>query len=79
MLRNLRKILENFRNSGKVIFRCFYYFLNFLENLQKSLESFGKLQKRFKNVFFNVPIFKIFGKSLEIFRSVQKLLENFWM
>ena len=43
-------LLENFRNSSKVFPRCFCHFLNFLENLQKSLgiqkylKIFGKLQ-----------------------------------
>ena len=51
---NLRKFVENFRNSSKVIFRCFYDFLKFSENLWKSSEVFGNLRKCFPDVIGNV-------------------------
>ena len=35
MFGNLWKFSENFRNSSKVIFRCFYDFLKFSGNLRK--------------------------------------------
>ena len=38
---NLRKFSENFGNGSNVIFRCFYDFLNFSENLRKCSEIFG--------------------------------------
>ena len=50
---NLRKFSKNFGNGSKVIFRCFYDFLKFSENLRKSSEVFGKLRKRFKSNFQN--------------------------
>ena len=40
---NLRKFSENFGNGSKVIFRCFYDFLIFSENLQKCSEIFGDI------------------------------------
>ena len=39
---NLRKFSENFGNGSEVIFRCFYDFLKFSENLRKCSEIFGK-------------------------------------
>ena len=48
------KLLENFGNSSKVIFRCFYDFLKYSENLRKSSEVFGNLRKRFSDVMGNV-------------------------
>ena len=54
MFGNLRKFSENFGNGSKVIFRCFYHFLKFSENLRKSLEVFGNLRKRFSDVIGNV-------------------------
>ena len=42
MFKNLRKFSENFGNGSKVIFKCFYDFLKFSENLRKCLEIFGK-------------------------------------
>ena len=35
-LKRFMKPLENFGNGSKVIFRCFYDFLKFSENLRKS-------------------------------------------
>ena len=43
VFRNIWKFSENFGNSSKVIFRCFYDFLKFSENLQKCLEIFGDI------------------------------------
>ena len=51
---NLQKFLENFGNGSKVIFRCFYDFSKFSENLRKSSEVFGNLRKRFMDVIGNV-------------------------
>ena len=48
------KVLENFGNSSKVFSRCFYDFLKFSENLQKSSEVLGNLWKRFPDVIGNV-------------------------
>ena len=50
-LKPFMKLLENFGNGSKVIFRCFYNFLKFSENLRKCSENFGKLRKRFKSNF----------------------------
>ena len=47
--RNLWKFSENFRNDSNVIFRCFY-FLKFLENLQKCSEIFGNFWKTLETV-----------------------------
>ena len=49
MFGNLRKFSENFGNGSKVIFRFFYDFFKFSENLQKSLEVFGNLWKFLEN------------------------------
>ena len=72
--------MENFGNSSKVTFRCFYDFLKHSENLRKSSEIFGKLGKRFKSNFqMFLGFFKIFGKYSEKFGSVRKsseILEN---
>ena len=54
MFGNLRKSSQNFGNGSKVIFRCFYDFLKFSENLWKSSEVFGNIRKRFPNVIGNV-------------------------
>ena len=35
MFGNLWKFSENFGNGSKVMYRCFYDFLKFLENLRK--------------------------------------------
>ena len=62
------EIFGNFRKRLKIIFRCFHDSLKFSENLQKSLEVFGKLRKRFKsNLQMFLWFFKIFGKSSEVF------------
>ena len=46
---NLRKFSENFGNGSKVIFRCFYDFLKFSENLRKRfpdvIEMFGMVRR----------------------------------
>ena len=44
------KSLENFGNGSKVIFRCFYEFLRFLENLRKALKAFRNLRKTLEMV-----------------------------
>ena len=49
MFGNLRKFLENFGNGSKVIFRCFYGFLKFSENLRKSSKVFENLRKFSEN------------------------------
>ena len=54
MFGNLRKFSENFGNSSKEIFRCFYDFLKFSKNLRKSSDVFGNLRKRFSYVIGNV-------------------------
>ena len=54
MFGNLRNSSQNFGNGSKVIFRCFYDFLKFSENLWKSSEVFGNIRKRFPNVIRNV-------------------------
>ena len=45
VLGNLRKFSKNFGNGSKLIFRCFYDFLKFSENLRKLSEVFGNLRK----------------------------------
>ena len=47
---SFRKISENFGNGSKVIFRCFYGFLKFSENLRKCSEIFGKFPDVIGNV-----------------------------
>ena len=46
---NLRKFSDNFGDGLKVIFRCFYDFFNFSENLRKIFgnysDVFGNLRK----------------------------------
>ena len=54
MFGNLWKLSEIFGNGSKVIFRCFYDFFKFSENLRKSSEVIGNLWKRFPNVIGNV-------------------------
>ena len=51
---SVRKSSEIFRNGSKVIFRCFYDFFKFSENLRKSSEVFGNLRKRYPDVIGNV-------------------------
>ena len=51
---SVRKFSENFGNGSKVIFRCFYDFLKFSENLRKSSEVFRNLRKRFPDVIGNL-------------------------
>ena len=64
--------MENFGNSSKVIFRCFYYFLKFSENLRKSSDVFGNLRKFSEN----------FGNGLKVvfrcFYYFFKFSENLW-
>ena len=83
MFKNLRKFSEKFGNGSKVIFKCFYDFLKFSENLRKSSEvfgnpeNFGKLRKRLKSNFQMFRwFFKIFGKSSEIFRKFPDVIGN---
>ena len=89
ILENLWQSSETFgylRKQFKSVFQCFYDFLKCSENLwksseefRKSSEIFRKLRKRFQSNFqMFLWFFKIFGKSLEIFGSVRKSLENFW-
>ena len=40
---SVQKYSESFRNDSKVIFRCFYDFLKFSENLRKCSEIFGDI------------------------------------
>ena len=61
MFGNLRKFAENFRNGSKVIFRCFYDFLKFSENLRKSSEIFGKFPDVIGNVGNGSQELKSFG------------------
>ena len=49
MFGNLRKFSENYGNGSKVIFRCFYGFLKFSENLRKSSKVFENLRKFSEN------------------------------
>ena len=65
--------------------KCFYDFLKFSENLQKSSEVFGNLRKFSENfgngskVIFRCfyDFFKIFGKSSEIFGSIRNPRKRF--
>ena len=43
MFGNFRKFSESFGNGSKVIFRCFYDFLEFSENHRKCSEIFGDI------------------------------------
>ena len=85
---NLRKFSENFENGSKVIFRCFYDFLKFSENLWKSSDIFGNLRKFSENfgngskVIFRcfVDFFKFsenLWKSSEIFGKLPEVIGNF--
>ena len=67
------KFSENFGNGSKVIFRCFYAFLRFSENLRKSSEVFGNLQK-FSENFGNGSkvIFKRFYNFLKFSENLRK-------
>ena len=51
---NFRKI---FGNGSEVIFRCFYDFLKFLENLRKCSENFGNSSKVIFRCFYYFLIF----------------------
>ena len=89
-LKCFMKRLENFGNGSKNIFRYFYDFLKFSENLQKSSEMLGNLRKLSENFgngskvifrcFYNFKNFsKIFGslqKCSEIFGNFRKTLET---
>ena len=78
--------MENFGNASKVVFRCFYDFLKFLENLRKFSEVFGNLPK-FSENFGNASkaIFRCFydflkfseylRKSSELFENLRKFLD----
>ena len=78
--------MEIFGNSSKVIFRCFYDFLKFAENLWKSWEVFRNLQKfseNFRNgskVIFRCfyDFLKLSKKSLEVFGNLQKISRRDW-
>ena len=48
-VRKFSEISKNFGNGSKVIFRCFYDFLKFSENLRKSSEVFENLRKFSEN------------------------------
>ena len=43
-------VRKSSENGSKVIFRCFYDFLKFSENLRKSSEVFGNLRKTSETV-----------------------------
>ena len=45
---NLRKCSKKIGNGSKVIFRCFYDFLKFSENLRESSEVFAKSSGNFR-------------------------------
>ena len=73
------KLLKNFGNSSKVFSRCFYDFFNFPKifgNLRKCSEILGNFRKTLETVQSNFQmflwLFKIFGKSSEIFGCVRK-------
>ena len=61
MFGNLRKFSENFGNGSKVIFRCFYDFLKFSENLRECSEIFGKCPDVIRNVPNGSQELKSFG------------------
>ena len=63
-------------NDSKVIFRCFYDFLKFLENLRKLSEVFGKLRNCLEN-FRNGSkvIFRCFYDFLKFSENLQKCSE----
>ena len=69
---NLRIFSENFGNGSKAIFRCFYDFLKFSENLRKSSQIFGKLRERFPRNFQMFLWF--FFNFRKIFRNLRKFL-----
>ena len=73
IFRIVQKTLEN---DSKVIFRCFYDFLKFLENLRKSSEVFGKLRNCLEN-FRNGSkvIFRCFYDFLKFSENLQKCSE----
>ena len=58
---SVRKSSENFGNGSKVIFRCFYGFLKFSENLRKCSEIFGKFPDVIGNVRTGSQELKSFG------------------
>ena len=72
------KLLENTGNGSKVIFRCFYDFLKFSENLRKSSEVFGNPRK-FSENFGNGSklIFRCFYDFLRFSESLRKSSEVF--
>ena len=78
MFGNLRKFSENFRNGSKVIFRCYYDFLKFSENLRKSSEVFGNLRK-FSENFGNGSkvVFRCFCFFLKFSENLRKSSEVF--
>ena len=53
-VRKSSEIFGKLRKRFKVIFRCFYDFLKFSENLRNASEVFGNLRKRFPDVIGNV-------------------------
>ena len=61
VLGNLRKFSENFGNGSKVIFRCFYDFLKFPENLWRCSKIFGKFPDVIGNVRNDSQELKNFG------------------
>ena len=73
------KLLENFGNSSKVFSRCFYDFLKFYENLQKSSEVFGSLVRKFLGNFGNSSkvIFRCFYYFLKFSENLRKPSEIF--
>ena len=71
MFGNLRKFSENFGNGSKVIFRCFYDFFKFSENLWKSSEILRNGSKVIFRCFYDFLIFsENLRKCSEIFGDI---------
>ena len=69
-------ISEKFRNASTPLLQYFYQkkFMKILENLWQSLETFGKLRKQFKSVFWCFYDFLKFSENL---RKSSKVFGNF--
>ena len=69
------EIFEKLRKQFKTVYRCFYDFFRFSENLRKSSEVFGNLRKSSEN-FGNGSkvIFRCFFR--KIFGNLWKFSEN---
>ena len=76
-LRKCSEILEIFGNGSKVIFRCFYDFLKFSENLWKSSEIFGNGSTEISRCFYDFLKFsENLRKSSEVFGNLRKRFPN---